>query len=166
MVFSTGLFKHDSATEELVKGTISYDDGHPFLGTHRSGKSESGMASVVGAGQRHARPVFPRRSPEHRALSPGRIDRGCGACAGCQLSPTCRRRVPPKPGPIRKIRATGPGRHGSADHKPLIGRESQNSRTILDASESQTPQGVRGADGADVLLACGYTISGSLPQGM
>ena len=60
----------------------------------------------------------------------------------------------------------GHGRHGSADHKPLIGREPQNSRTILNASESQTPQGVRGADGADVLLACNYTISGSLPQGM
>ncbi len=65
------------------------------------------MASVVGAGQRHARPVFPRRSPEHRPLSPARIDRGCGACAGCQRSPTCRRRVPPKPGPIQKIRGTG-----------------------------------------------------------
>jgi hypothetical protein len=42
----------------------------------------------------------------------------------------------------------------------------QTYSTILDSTESQTPQGVRGADGGDVLLACSYTISGSLPQGM
>lgn len=42
----------------------------------------------------------------------------------------------------------------------------QSYTTILDASEDQTPQGVRGADGSDVVLACSYTLSGSLPQGM
>jgi len=39
-------------------------------------------------------------------------------------------------------------------------------RPILDSSESQTPQGVRGADGAEVVLACSYTPVGGLPQGM
>jgi hypothetical protein len=55
---------------------------------------------------------------------------------------------------------------GAAVLLPPRETAAQSYRTILDASESQTPQGVRGADGADVLLACSYTISGSLPQGM
>ncbi|MEI7781871.1 MAG: hypothetical protein WCJ18_08090 [Planctomycetota bacterium] len=42
----------------------------------------------------------------------------------------------------------------------------QDYHTILDSSESQTPQGVRGAGGSDVVLACSYTLSGGLPQGM
>lgn len=42
----------------------------------------------------------------------------------------------------------------------------QSYRTILDSSEDQTPQGVRGTAGSDVLLACSYTLSGGLPQGM
>jgi hypothetical protein len=44
----------------------------------------------------------------------------------------------------------------------------QTYSTILDSTESQTPQGVRGADGDNVLLACSYTLTGSgnLPQGM
>ena len=55
---------------------------------------------------------------------------------------------------------------GAAVLLPPRETAAQSYRTILDASESQTPQGVRGADGTDVLLACSYTISGSLPQGM
>lgn len=49
-----------------------------------------------------------------------------------------------------------------------VGGESrgQSYRTILDSSESQTPQGVRGTAGSEVLLACSYTLSGSLTQGM
>lgn len=42
----------------------------------------------------------------------------------------------------------------------------QTYTTILDSSESQTPQGVRGTDGSQVLIAASYTLSGSLPQGM
>jgi hypothetical protein len=42
----------------------------------------------------------------------------------------------------------------------------QSYRPILDSSEDQTPQGVRGTAGSDVLLACSYTLSGSLSQGM
>lgn len=39
--------------------------------------------------------------------------------------------------------------------------------TILDANEDQTPQGVRGAGGSNVLLACSYTPTGATaPQGM
>lgn len=39
--------------------------------------------------------------------------------------------------------------------------------TILNANESETPQGVRGAGGSNVLLACSYTPSGTTaPQGM
>jgi len=37
---------------------------------------------------------------------------------------------------------------------------------ILDPSESQTPQGVRGAAGSDVLLACSYTTGSGTTQGM
>jgi len=42
----------------------------------------------------------------------------------------------------------------------------QDYRTILDSSEDQTPQGVRGAAGDDVVIAASYTPSGGLPQGM
>jgi hypothetical protein len=42
----------------------------------------------------------------------------------------------------------------------------QTYRTILDSSESQTPQGVRAAAGSEVVLACSYTPSGGLTQGM
>ena len=49
-----------------------------------------------------------------------------------------------------------------------VGGESrgQSYRTILDSSQNQTPQGVRGTAGSDVLLACSYTLSGSQTQGM
>jgi hypothetical protein len=43
----------------------------------------------------------------------------------------------------------------------------QTYSTILEASEDQTPQGVRGAGGSNVLLACSYTPEGATaPQGM
>ena len=39
--------------------------------------------------------------------------------------------------------------------------------TILNSTEDQTPQGVRGADGLNVLLACSFTPAGeTAPQGM
>jgi len=49
-----------------------------------------------------------------------------------------------------------------------LGLESraQDYRTFLDSSESQTPQGVRGSAGSDVVLACSYTPAGGAPQGM
>jgi hypothetical protein len=49
-----------------------------------------------------------------------------------------------------------------------LGGESrgQSYMTILDSSEDQTPQGVRGAGGDNVLLAASYTLSGDEPQGM
>ena len=40
----------------------------------------------------------------------------------------------------------------------------QDYRTILDSSESRTPQGARGSAGSDVVLACTYTPSGGVPQ--
>ena len=43
----------------------------------------------------------------------------------------------------------------------------QTYSTILDSTEDQTPQGVRGAGGSNVLLACSYTPEdASAPQGM
>ncbi len=44
--------------------------------------------------------------------------------------------------------------------------QGQSYMTILDSSEDQTPQGVRGAGGDNVLLAASYTPSGGEPQGM
>ena len=53
-----------------------------------------------------------------------------------------------------------------AASSPGIGRAISYS-PLLDSSEDQTPQGVRGASGSSVLLACSYTPSGATaPQGM
>lgn len=49
---------------------------------------------------------------------------------------------------------------------PEVGN-GQTYSPILDSSEDQTPQGVRGAGGSNALLACSYTPEGSTaPQGM
>ncbi len=55
---------------------------------------------------------------------------------------------------------------GIAVGPPNLG-VAQTYSTILDSSEDQTPQGVRGAGGSNVLLACSYTPeAATAPQGM